>query len=65
MKRLAVGLVALMAAGCTTAPPSEPAVVMYKLDCGSFAPSYGEVDRQWKKWKAPLLYLVSQAGATR
>jgi carboxypeptidase T len=31
-----------------------------ELDSGSFNPAYGEVDRQWAKWKAPLLSLVSQ-----
>ena len=31
-----------------------------ELDSGGFNPAYGEVDRQWAKWKAPLLYLVGQ-----
>jgi hypothetical protein len=31
-----------------------------ELDCGSFNPAYSEVDRQWKKWKPTLLYLVGE-----
>lgn len=36
MKRVAVALAALMAAGCMTAAPSAPEVKLYALDCGAF-----------------------------
>lgn len=36
MKRIAIGLAALLATSCTTTAPSAPAVKLYALDCGSF-----------------------------
>ncbi len=36
MKRIAIGLAALVASACATTPASTPAIKLYALDCGSF-----------------------------
>lgn len=36
MKRIAIGLAALLSAACATTAPSPPAIKLYALDCGSF-----------------------------